>query len=235
VSDEYRVVRRVVTERGELSLVRRGPGHRELRVNGVFVMDNVETRSERLLATETLRLVGRPSRILLGGLGLGFTLRALLEDGRVERVVVAEIEAELVEWMRAGDVPSGVEVVTDPHVEVVVSDVGEVVCTQPSASLDAVLLDVDNGPDNLVYGGNALLYEPGFLAACLDRVRESGVLAVWSSTRSAALGEALASVAATWTEQVLPVRRGSRLDDDVIYVATPRTGRIAAGRLRSTS
>ena len=90
-------------------------GALELRVNGVFVMDDRETSSEELLASAALASVRRPDRVLVGGLGLGYTVRALLADARLGSVIVAEIEPDLVAWMRSGLVPS---VLDDPRVSV---------------------------------------------------------------------------------------------------------------------
>src|SRR3954453_10256144 len=88
--------------RGELVLRGRYDGALELRANGVFVMDTVETSTERALATRALALHRDPGTVLVAGLGLGFTLRAVLEDDRVQRVTVAEIEDALIGWMRDG-------------------------------------------------------------------------------------------------------------------------------------
>jgi spermidine synthase len=185
-------VARAVGERGELVLRRRGEdGALELRVNGVFVMDDRETSSEELLASAALAAVRRPERVLVGGLGLGYTVRALLSDPRLGSVIVAEIEPDLVSWMRAGLVPS---VLNDPRVSVVVGDVRLVIAAEPDASLDGILLDVDNGPDFLVYNENSAIYSSPFLAVCRAKLRPGGVLTVWSSSDSAALESAVASV-----------------------------------------
>src|SRR5688572_30747248 len=122
----------------EVVLRRRPDGATELRVNGVFVMDDVETTSARRLAQVALDL-GAPD-VLVGGLGLGYTVRALLADARVRRVVVAELHPEVVEAVA----------LVDPRLEVVTGDVRDVVAAQADGSTDAVLLDVDNGPDFLV-------------------------------------------------------------------------------------
>ena len=87
----------------------------------------------------------RPGQVLVGGLGLGFTLAEVLADPRVRRVVVAEIEPALVGWLRDGTVPHGPALLADPRVEVAVDDVADVI-GGPRASFDLVLLDVDNGP-----------------------------------------------------------------------------------------
>ncbi|MBB5837509.1 hypothetical protein [Kribbella italica] len=200
---------RAVSERGELVLRRRPDGALELRVNGVFVMDDQETSSEELLAE--VALVGSPSRVLVGGLGLGYTVRALLASSAVREIVVAEIEPAVVEWMRAGLVPS---VLNDPRVVVAVGDVRDVVAD--SDAYDAILLDVDNGPDFLVYDGNAAIYTDGFLAVCRSRLRPGGVLTVWSSSASAALEGAIGNVFGACVVSPVPVRLQGR--DETYYV-----------------
>src|SRR6478752_3298314 len=102
---EYVEVARAESERGELLLRERTPDRGsapvlELRANGVFVMDTLEHASERALADAALSLVEVPRRVLVGGLGLGFTLDRVLGDRRVERCDVVDIEPDLVEWMR---------------------------------------------------------------------------------------------------------------------------------------
>jgi spermidine synthase len=208
-------VARVVGERGEVVLRRReDDGALELRVNGVFVMDDVETSSEELLASAALASVRRPDRVLVGGLGLGYTVRALLGDSRLGSVVVAEIEPDLVSWMRSGLVPS---VLDDPRVSVVVGDVREVVAAEPDACLDAILLDVDNGPDFLVYNENSAIYTSSFLAACQSKLRRGGVLTVWSSSSSAALEAAVTSVFGDCLVKPVPVDLQGRAETYYVY------------------
>lgn len=161
-------------------------GATELRVNGIFVMDDRETQSEELLAEAALGT--GPQRLLIGGLGLGFTVRAVLAHQRVQHVLVAEIEPALVDWMKAGLIPS---VLGDERVEIRLGDVREIVAALPAASYDTILLDVDNGPDYLVYDANAAVYRPDFLTECRRVLTAGGVLTVWSSTASADLAAAL--------------------------------------------
>jgi spermidine synthase len=209
-------VARGTSERGEVVLRRRADdGALELRVNGVFVMDDRETSSEELLAS--VALAGAPSRLLVGGLGLGYTVRTLLADPGVREVVVAEIEPLLVEWMRDGVVPS---VLDDPRVSVVVGDVREVVAASGAGTLDGILLDVDNGPDFLVYEGNAAIYESSFLAVCKDRLRADGVLTVWSSSESSALQDALHAVFGHCEVKPVPVQLQGRAETYYVYQAS---------------
>jgi spermidine synthase len=207
------------TERGEIVLRRRQDGALELRVNGVFVMDDRETRSEELLATAALDVytTDDPRRLLVGGLGLGYTVRALLGDERVREVVVAEIEPDLVAWMRDGLVPS---VLDDPRVTVLLGDVRQVVADRPDRSLDGILLDVDNGPDFLVYDANAAVYQPVFLAGCRRKLRPGGALTVWSSSDSEPLAEAIRATFGACRVRPVPVDLQGRDETYFVYQAS---------------
>lgn len=187
-------------------LRRREDGALELRVNGVFVMDDVETSSERVLAEVVLDAGAR--EVLIGGLGLGHTLRALL-DGGATGVLVAEIEPEIVTWMRTGRI-RGRELLDDPRTEIVVGDVRDVVEAQPPARWDAICLDVDNGPDFLVHEHNADIYSDDFLGACRTALRPDGALAIWSMNRPAGLLDALRERFDRVDEHPVPVRLQDR-------------------------
>lgn len=193
----------------------------ELVVDGVFTMDTVDTSTERALASAALdRVTGAPVDVVVGGLGLGFTVRALLDDARVRRVEVIELEPSLVDWLRADAVPGMAAVLRDPRVCLGVGDVRAVLPTLPAVSVDAVLLDVDNGPGFLVHAANAGVYEDAFLRACLARLRPGGVLAVWSSDPVPALRERLDGLAAGCEELLLPVERDGHAFDYALYLAT---------------
>ena len=184
-------VARAESERGELVLRRRDDDTLELRANGVFVMDTAETTSERALARAALARHEHPEAVLVGGLGLGFTLAEVLADQRVRRVVVVEIEPALVAWLRDGTVPHGPGLLDDVRVEVLVADVTEVIAATGRAAYDLVLLDVDNGPAYLVHDANAALYAPPLLAATRRTLRPGGLCVIWSAARDDELDEAL--------------------------------------------
>lgn len=178
----------------------RDDGSVELRVNGVFVMDDVETSSERVLAQVALEAGAHD--VLVGGFGLGFTARALL-DGGATRVLIAELEPEIVRWCAEGLI--GDNLTQDPRCEVLLGDVVDVVAAQPAASWDAIVLDVDNGPDFLVHEQNAGVYATDFLSTCRDRLRPGGLLAIWSMNRPPELAAALDEVFSTRTDLPVPV------------------------------
>jgi spermidine synthase len=195
---EYVEIARAESERGELVLrERRDAGAAsvlELRANGVFVMDSVETTSEVALAAAALRLVDDPRDVLVGGLGLGYTTEAVLADHRVTRCAVVEIEEALVEWMRDGTIPHGQTILADERVHVVVADVAVALAEARASSYDLVLLDVDNGPGHLVHVSNAALYDPPFLLALRRLLRPGGVVAIWSAAEAPALETSLRAV-----------------------------------------
>ena len=224
---------RAGSARGELVLRRRDDGALELRVNGVFVVDTLETSSERQLATASLAAVPTPRRVLVGGLGLGFTLRAVLDDPRVERVTVVELEGAVVDWLSAGLVPGGAELVGDPRVSVRVEDIADHVARAEPEAYDVVLLDVDNGPDFLVHPANADLYRAPFLRGCARVLDRSGMLVVWSMAESAALTTRLGDLfARTWT-QPCPVRLGDRDETYWLHLAGEPLGPVpSAGPTR---
>lgn len=222
------VVARATSERGELVL-----GHRvdadgrevlELRANGVFVMDTRETSTERELASQALALVAAPRRVLVGGLGLGFTLEAVLADERVEHCQVVEIEPELVTWMTDGTVRHGPALLADPRVEVVVADVAEAVAGAPPAGLDLVLLDVDNGPGYLVHDHNATLYARPFLGVVRRALRPGGAAVVWSAAAAPPLLEAMRATFGAAEEHAVAVRLQDRDEHYWLYAA-----RVASG------
>lgn len=159
----------------------------ELRVNGVFVMDTLETSSELGLAAAALDQCANPRSVLVGGLGLGFTARAVLDDSRVDSLTVVEIEDALVQWMRDGTIPHGPRYFADDRLTVMVGDIRSAITAAPPSSYDLVLLDVDNGPAYLVYDENAAVYEEAFLTSVRMTLRPGGVLAIWSAAEAPAL------------------------------------------------
>ena len=218
---EYAEVARAETERGELVLRSRrtesAPEVLELRANGVFVMDTAETASERALASAALDLVDSPATVLVGGLGLGFTMREVLDDPRVERCTVVEIEQSLVDWMRDGTIPHGPAMLADERLNVVVNDVALAFAEADEVAYDLVLLDVDNGPGYLVHDTNALLYRVPFLRDVRRVTRQA--LVIWSAATSAELEEALAEVFDEVRALPYDVRLGERSETYWLYVA----------------
>ena len=201
-------------------LRRRGTGDDavdELIVNGAFAMDSVETGSEQALAA----LAWPGATVLVGGLGLGYTVTALL-DGQVGSVDVVEIEDALVDWAYDGVTPQLGLVTRDPRVRLWVADV-RTVLTEPSARAeptgpwDVILLDVDNGPDFLIHADNAALYGAQALRSAYRRLTPGGVMAIWCQGAHAGLWAEMQELSPTAREERHVVQRGRHRIAYVIY------------------
>ena len=218
---DYVEIARAETERGEIVLRERrddsAPTVLELRVNGVFVMDTLETTSERALAAATLELVDQPRRVLVGGMGFGFTMHEVLADPRVEQCTVVEIEQPLVDWMRDGTIAHGPQLLADGRLTVTVGDVAQVLAEAGEDAYDLVLLDIDNGPGYLVHDANATIYQPPFLEVARQAVRQ--VLAVWSADEAPQLEAALQATFGNVEPQSYDVTLGEREERYWLYVS----------------
>lgn len=218
------VVARASDEHGEIALARRGEVV-ELVVDGAFAMDTVHTATERALATLALaRVPGDGLRTFVGGLGLGFTARALLDEPRVAHVDVVELHAPLVAWARAGLVPPLAGLLDDARVTVSVGDVLDAVPGLAPGTVDALLLDVDNGPGFLIHPQNAEIYRARFLAAAARALTPRGVLAVWSADPAPELADGLAAACGTVEAVALDVARDGREFQYVVYLASTPGG-----------
>jgi len=166
----------------ELRLMRRGAEF-SMMLGPNELMNSRLSGSEEALATIACEKVRRRKipRILIGGLGTGFTLRAaLVALGPDARIVVAELVPAVVAWARGPMAEVFGTSLTDPRVSIREADVGEVIRSD-AAAFDAILLDVDNGPEGLTRKANDALYDLKGLGGARVALRPGGVLAVWSS------------------------------------------------------
>lgn len=206
------IITRVTTPTGDWQLQRRD-GHYEIICNGVFLMASYNRDSDRQLARLALdRVSGDTLDVLIGGLGIGYTLQAALEDPRVRRVDVVEVEPLVVEWHRRFFAPLCGRPLDDARTRVIVADLMDVDLTR--RSYGAILLDTDNGPDWLVTPGNARIYGPEAIRRFLDALSPGGVLAFWSADRAPDFVQRVSTVAGQMeefevAEEIAPGRAGS--------------------------
>lgn len=164
-----------------LRLMQRGDEF-SIVVGTAELMNNRERESERALATlACARLRDRPrAKVLIGGLGMGFTLRAALEElGPEARVVVAELVPAVMAWARGPLAHLFAGCLDDPRVELVENDVNRLIQSGP-AQYDAILLDVDNGPEGMMRRENDRLYDAWGLKRARYALRPGGILGVWA-------------------------------------------------------
>jgi spermidine synthase len=210
-----RIVERTPGRQGELALRAVGD-HSEIISNGVFLMDTRNGESERLLVRLALRGGADRSRLLIGGLGVGFSLAEALRSDRLERVTVVEIEPKIVEWCQTYLAPSSGDALSDTRVELFVEDIVAWL-NHERESFDGICLDVDNGPTWTVTRANSILYADDGLALLNKRLKPKGVLTIWSAAEVQGFAERLRRVFKTVEIFRVPVPRG---EPDVIYAAS---------------
>lgn len=207
--------------RSTLRLMRRGAEF-SIRLDDNELMNSRLSGSEEALATLTCEpLMDRGgARVLIGGLGMGFTLRAALSALGVDaQIVVAELVPAVVAWAKGPMAEVFAGSLADARVGIYEGDVGEAI-RAGAARYDAILLDVDNGPDGLTRDSNDALYSAGGLRAARTALRPGGVLAVWSSGPDAAFTRRLRTAGFTVEEKFVRASRSRRGARHVIWLAT---------------
>ena len=166
---------------GSKLILRRHDGEYVIAADGYDLMASRMHGSEEALASLTLGQDRRRKRVLVGGLGMGYTLRAALDLLPPEgEAVVAELLQQVVDWNRGELGALAGNPLDDPRTTVDVRDVRDVIRLSDPARFDAILLDVDNGPDSWTQQPNAWLYTPNGLASIKRALKPKGVLGVWA-------------------------------------------------------
>jgi spermidine synthase len=214
-------IARVPGTDGELRLMRRGTEF-SIMLGTNELMNSRLSGSEAALATlaaKKIEAVAKP-HVLIGGLGMGFTLRAALAVlGGGARIVVSELVPAVVAWARGPMAKIFGDSLSDPRVSIRETDVTEIVQSS-RAKFDAILLDVDNGPEGLTRQANDALYNSSGLKAAHAALRPGGVLAVWSSGPNASFSKRVAAVGFDVNEvQVRATGRGGGARH-IIWIAT---------------
>ena len=202
----------------EMKLFSRGADHM-IVVGRDELMSSRMSGSEVALAELTIeRLRANAPHLLIGGYGMGFTLRAALAGlPRDGRVTVAELVPEIVEWARGPMAAMTGGGLDDPRVMIRIGDVADAI---REGQWDAILLDVDNGPDGLVRAANDRLYSPAGLAAAKAALRPGGILAIWSAAPDPAFAKRLRAAGFTVDEQVIRARSNGRGPRHIIWFAS---------------
>jgi spermidine synthase len=193
------VLSHVTTPRGELQLQKRGGKSQpvyEIIFNGVFLMASYNRLSEMQLASLALEPLAshmQGFKVLIGGLGIGYTLRAALDWPGVHAVDVVEIETHIIQWAQDFFGPLNGHACTDPRVRLIQMDVGDYV-GEADRAYDAIILDVDNGPTWLALETNQRLYDKPGLTRFKELLKDGGVFTVWAAHTCAAFRQRLEDV-----------------------------------------
>ncbi len=212
-----------IPDGGELRLMQRG-AELSIMSGSTELMNSRLSGSEKALASlACARIAGRPKpRLLVGGLGMGFTLRAALADLPKDAVVVvSELVPAVVVWARGPMAALFEGCLEDPRVSLREADVAEAI-GEARAAFDAILLDVDNGPGGLNRDANDGLYSAAGLAAARGALKPGGVLAVWSGGRDDGFSRRLRSAGYAAEEVQVRATGGKRGARHVIWLASPR-------------
>lgn len=173
-----------VLDNGDVLTLRRDGSEFEIRVGLYQLMSSKNPASERALAEMAVARAGVVRRVLIGGLGMGYTARAMLDVcGAGARITVAELVPAVVKWNRGPLADLAAHPLDDPRVSIFAGDVAEALRANPGA-FDVILLDVDNGPEAVMFDRNGALYTCGGLAEVLAGLAPGGVLAVWAADAS---------------------------------------------------
>ncbi|MGC5010181.1 spermidine synthase [Streptosporangium sp. DT93] len=224
---------------GDISLRRRrepslGVDVYEIKLNDEFLMSSLFTVAEIELARLGLAaLPGTDLDVAVGGLGLGYTAQAALEDPRVRSLVVVDTLGEVIEWHRRELLPVGAHLMADPRCRLVQGDFFAMVPTEtgldpesPGRRFHAVLVDIDHTPRHVLHPSHAALYTPAGLRGLAGHLRPGGVFALWSDDAPDAEFEALLTeVFATSRAHVVtfPNHLTGGTSSNTVYVATTAT------------
>jgi spermidine synthase len=201
----------------------------EVKINDEFLMSSLFTVAERQLATLCLgQLEGDDLTVLIGGLGLGYTAKAALADRRVGSVTVVEAVGRVIDWHRRGLLPDTTELASDPRCELVQRDFFAMVADEsPVGRFDAVLLDIDHTPRNVLHPSHAAFYTTLGLGRLDHFLKPGGVFGLWSDDPpdprfEANLAAVFARSAAHVVEFANPLTGG--VSASTVYVATAVIG-----------
>ncbi|WP_175407351.1 spermidine synthase [Streptomyces sp. TRM64462] len=237
------------TPMGDISLRRRrdpasGTDVYEVKLGDEFLMSSLFTAGEIALAR--LGLAGLPDAgvdvaglpdagldVAVGGLGLGYTARAALEDPRVRSLIVVEALGEVIDWHQRGLVPLGADLTSDTRCRFVhgdffamAADPGGFDPRMPGRRFHAILLDVDHSPRHVLHARHAALYQPAGLRALAERLHPGGVFALWSNDPpddqfTAVLAQVFAEADAAVVDFPNPLQGGTSAN--TVYVARAQT------------
>ena len=176
-----KVIERAITKNGEIQLQKRGSDY-EIIFNGTFLMATYNGKSEKFLVQYAIESVKSPKRVLIAGLGVGYSLRKALEYEEIEKITVLEIEDKIIEWNKTHLSPYSKDALNNPKVEVVNANFIQWV-ESTEEKFDVICIDIDNGPDWVVINENHKLYGDVGICNLIKIMNRSGAISFWSSNK----------------------------------------------------
>ncbi|MFW5980362.1 MAG: hypothetical protein ACOCQ2_03260 [Halanaerobiales bacterium] len=155
----------------------------EVFASGTLLFGSKEKTSCTQLARIALNHHSQPEIVLIGGLGMGFTLQEVLTEDTIQEIDVIEIEPEVVEWNKKFFAQQNDKAVNDSRVKIFITDIINYLSQFSSPKFDIIILDIDNGPTNVIHPDNSYLYSKEMLKITAELLRPRGLLAIWSVTR----------------------------------------------------
>lgn len=185
----------------------------EVTLNHEFLMSSLYTDSEQALARTAIEMhSGNDLRVLVGGLGLGYTAHNAISSDRVAHVEVVELLPQVIDWLANGLLPLSPELNGHVRLTITQGDAYQRLAGPPTEQFDVILIDVDHSPDERLGEANASFYSEVGLNAARQHLATNGVLAVWSYAESSPFADALRSVFED--VRVVPVTYENRLVDE---------------------
>ncbi len=208
---------------GELRLMQRGQDFMILFGRNELMSSRLRGSEEALATLSCERICDRPKpKILIGGLGMGFTLRQAIKELPPQAgIVVGELVPKIVAWAKGPLAHLFGDCLDDPRVDVQIEDIHALI-TEADGDYDAILLDVDNGPDGLIHAENDRLYSKYGLRAAKAALTPGGVLAIWSAYPDNGFAQRLRTAGFDVEEMKVRARGGKKGAHHVIWLATRR-------------
>jgi spermidine synthase len=213
---QLEIIERVTTPRGEIQLQRRGSEF-EIISNGTFLMATYNGESEKILVKAAIEACEISNcSVLIGGLGVGYSLAEALRNTRVHQVTVIEIEEKIIEWNRSYLAAFSGNAIDNIKTKIINTDLIDWI-SRTQDTFDVICLDIDNGPDWTVFQENNYLYDNDGLSIPSGLLNPEGVISFWSASSSALFMERLKTHFSKVQE--IPLERKGNTEPDFVYIA----------------
>lgn len=210
------IIERCTTPRGEIQLQRRGTEY-EIISNGTFLMATYNGESEKLLVDAAIDACGNDKcSVLIGGLGVGFSLGEAVHSSLTGQVTVIEIEEKIIKWNQSYLAEYSGKAMDHPKTRVICADLIQWI-SHTKESFDAICFDIDNGPDWTVFQENRGLYSSEGLVTLKRMIKPGGVITFWSASASPQFMKLLKEHFSVVEE--IPIEQKRNVEPDFVYIA----------------